>query len=280
MNCIRIRFMVVLLLGLFLCAGCDLVKETETENFSTADDFAVLQVQSAAGMLDILTDDADGQDFDVEVEKYAWGMTSAEALRDLEQITVTAERIGTAYRIVVETPYDDLACIKAGFHGGADITVVGLPKEVQIIQTAGAVYAQEIAGGTIAAAAGAVTIEECTDDLTVDVAAGDVSVDAFTGQQVDIAAAAGSVDLAVEGSGRLDGGIEMAAGELAMDIAAARSCELELGVMLGSIMVVGVPADLERLLPGIDVQATATVGSGEGLFTAEVAVGTLYVAVD
>ena len=279
MKRIAVRSMLVLL-AVAICAGCDLVKETEIETFSTTDDFAVLYVQSAAGMLDILTDSADGQNFAVEVEKYAWGCTSQDALRDLERITVTTERIDNTYRIVVESPYDEITGIEVGFHGGADITVVGLPKEVQIVQVAGAIYAEEVAGGSISAAAGQVQIAACSDDVTIDAAAGDVSIDSFTGEQLDIAAAAGSVDLAVEGSGRLDGAVEMAAGELTLDIAATRSCDLELGVMLGGILIFGGPYDLDGRLPGIDVQATATIGAGEGLFTAEAAVGTFYVTVD
>ena len=51
----------LVVLALVMCAGCNLVKETEIETFSTTDDFAVLYVQSTAGMLDILTDSADGQ---------------------------------------------------------------------------------------------------------------------------------------------------------------------------------------------------------------------------
>jgi len=276
------RWITTLLLLLFICSSCDLdlVKETETETFTVEHDFEILYVETKAGKIDINNSGSTDGGVDVLVEKFAYGLTDFEARNDLDKITIKTELDGNTYKIIVESPYDDMRP-DLSFNGGANLTLNNVNgKQVKLITFAGVIDCEEIPGGDIKTAAGLVTVEKSEGTLTVEAAAGEIDVKEFWGDQFTLKSTAGSIDINVMGSGPIDGSISATAGSISLDLSEDRSCKVEVSTDVGDININGVDDfDEDNNFPGISGNASFELNDAEGEIFVETTVGEIDVNV-
>ena len=270
----------LLLLLLFTSCDLDLVKETETETFSIEDDFEILYVETKAGKIDINNSDSTDGAVDVSVEKFAYGLTEFEARSDLNKITIRTELDGNTYKIIVESPYDDIHS-DLSFNGGANLTLNNVNgKQVKLITTAGEIECEEIPGGDIRTTAGLVTVEKSEGTLTVEAAAGSIDVKEFWGDEFSLETTAGSIDINVMGSGTIDGSLNASTGSISLDLSMDRSCTVDVSTDVGGIHINGVDDfDEDNNFPGISGNASFELNDAEGEIFVETTVGEIDVHV-
>jgi len=267
---------VCMLAALFIvsCDYVDLVKETETETFTAANDFEILYIDSTAGVIDINMSAAgnSGGEISVTAEKVAWGYSRTDALQALEEITVTLQRDGNTYKIIVETPFDNG---ENDFDMGyVNLTLNNVDgKEIIIKTVAGAVACDEARGADITTVAGSIELKTVSETLTVRSTAGKITVEEFTGESFDLGATAGDIEINVAGEGKVDGIIETTAGAVSLDLDGSLSCSVDLETDVGDITVSGVQGVSSS--SGLHEHISFDLNEAEGTIRVETTVGSI-----
>ncbi len=267
------------MLGLLLSA-CKRVQETETETYTTTNDFSSLYVSNTAGTITIRTDESadNASEISLTVEKQVSALSESAARAVLEQIEVTVERDGDTCSVTVNTPWDDGGGPPFAA-GGAAITFSNMSKKRVTIDTeAGLVNCEHITGGYITAAAGSVSVQQAEGDLTVLSEAGAIDIDSFSGDSFDMETSAGNISVYVTGSGAVNGSAQTATGAIDIGLSQNLSCIVDLTTEVGSISVSGID-EYEQSSDGTGSTATFTLGTGDGWISAETTVGEIQAEV-
>ncbi len=257
-----------------LLSACNFVQESETETFTTTNDFNFLHISNTAGTITVAADESADETSEVTltVEKQAAGLTKAAARTFLDQIEVVVERDGDSYTVTVNTPWDDGSGPPFAA-GGAAISFSSMSeKQVTIDTEAGLVNCEHITGGYITATAGSVSVQQAEGDLTVLSEAGAVEIESFSGDRFDLEASAGSISIDVMGSGAVNGAAKTATGAIDIGLSQNLSCIVDLTTEVGGISVSGIE-DYEQTDDVTGSTATFTLGAGDGRISAETTVG-------
>jgi hypothetical protein len=274
------RLTVLLAAVLFVFACTSHEKVTETTTFNVADDFTSISIDLPAGSVDINStgNTSDGTGIELIVETFAWGGNESAAHDNLDRIEVEQFLDGDTYRIIVHNPNDPFEGNR-DFAGGANLTFNNArDKNIIINSGAGTITCDDISGGSIQAGAGAVAIGRSQGPVDISVAAGSVSVMQAEGD-FDINTAAGNIVLTAVGDGPRNGSAICATGNITLTLSENLSCNVDLAVTLGTLQVSGVFIDDLPDGEGVDIGATFTLNEGEGIISAETAVGAISVTV-
>lgn len=283
------RYTLITVVLCFFIAGCDRYTATDTEQFSISQPFDVLVINSPAGLIDVQKGQ-EGATVEVTAQKEGRSWSTAAAQQIVDRITITSSVDNNTCTITVTLPDpspDAFAYV--------NLTLVNVQnKRVIINAAAGDIHIDEMSGGIIDVAAGSVTIDNATDDIVVsddagsisvayaagdiDItgSAGDVTVGDFRGPAAKIELATGDIDLTINGSGRLDGSLVLAAGNIDINLSIERSCTAELETLLGDISISGIgPYDSSS--EDLKNRVSFTLNDGAGTLTAKVEAGSIQV---
>ena len=274
--------MTTLIFILFLLNACDRIKETETETLVIDDVFSTLDVEVPAGEINI--NNPEGSDnsssVGVTIEKFAYALTEAEALEYIDNIVVSTEFSEGTYSIKVENP-DAYLYFDPYVSGGANLTFSNIDQQQLILRTmSGVIDCEEVTQGNLEVITGFVSVEKVTGSLVVDVTTGAIEIDEYWGNALDLRTATGSIGVDIKGSGPIDALIYVSTGDVSLNLSEDRSCDVDLGAVVGRINVTGVAYDINYLFPGISPEISFILNEGAGEISVNTAIGTINVNVE
>jgi len=268
----KLRGAGVLVLCLLALSACKYQKVTDTQQFGVSEPFNKLVIVSEVGDIKIQSGTEAG--VAVKAEKFASGISKAQAQQYLDQIEVSYAVVDTTCTITVTLPDNQPHYV----YGGANLTITGvkdLPLDIGL--NVGAIQCDIMNGGSINNNVGDITVAAATGDIELSTDTGDIEVGDYSGGKFSLSADVGNADIKVSGSGALDGSIKTGVGDIGCEISNARSAGTELNTGVGDITITCIT---DYTISGfVSRQASFDLGAAEGTLTMETGTGNIDVSV-